>query len=81
MQTGIYRHHKGGHYLVLGVARHSETGEELVVYVSLYPPPDGGGAMHARPRRMFEGTVTQDGKAVPRFRHVGEGLAPAEPRS
>lgn len=50
MQTGIYKHYKGGYYQVLGVARHSETDEKMAVYVSLTRP---GPRMHVRPLAMF----------------------------
>ncbi|MEQ1848836.1 MAG: DUF1653 domain-containing protein, partial [Nitrospira sp.] len=33
---GVYRYHKGQDYEVLGVAKHSETEEEFVVYRALY---------------------------------------------
>jgi hypothetical protein len=66
-QPGRYRHYKGGEYEVLGVARHSETGEELVVYRSLY----GAGGLWVRPRAMFGETVIVDGQPVPRFRYLG----------
>src|SRR5258707_4841228 len=56
-EPGRYQHFKGGLYEVLGVARHSETEEELVVYRPLY----GAGALWARPRRMFQEHVLVDG--------------------
>lgn len=62
-RPGRYRHYKGGHYEVLGVARHSETGEALVVYRPLY----GERALWVRPQAMFTESVTVDGKRVPRF--------------
>jgi hypothetical protein len=67
MEPGTYRHYKGGLYEVLGVARHSETEEELVVYRALY----GEGGLWVRPRAMFEETVLVDGRSVPRFSRAG----------
>jgi hypothetical protein len=64
---GRYRHFKGGLYEVLGVARHSETEEEFVVYRALY----GDGGLWVRPRAMFLDTVTAGGAAVPRFQYLG----------
>lgn len=68
LKTGRYRHFKGKYYEVLGVARHSETGEELVVYRPLY----GERGLWVRPLSMFTETVTRDGKTFPRFEFVGE---------
>ena len=45
----VYRHFKGDCYLVEDVARHSETGEEYVVYRKLY----GDGSLWVRPKTMF----------------------------
>ena len=45
----VYRHYKGDEYLVVDVARHSETGEEMVVYRALYVE----GQLWARPLAMF----------------------------
>ena len=47
--NGIYRHFKGDYYLVEGIAKDSETKEEMVVYRRLYE--DGG--LWVRPKKMF----------------------------
>jgi hypothetical protein len=60
---GRYRHYKGKDYTVLGVARHSETLEELVVYRQDY----GDHGLWVRPAAMFGETVMVDGREVPRF--------------
>ena len=65
--TGRYRHYKNKEYEVLGLARHSETEEELVVYRTLY----GNFDLWVRPLAMFTETVMVDGVAVPRFRYIG----------
>lgn len=62
--TGSYRHSKGGVYRVLGVARHSETEEELVVYSS------ASGEWWVRPKEMFLGSTTVDGQDVQRFTRI-----------
>jgi hypothetical protein len=67
MKAGKYRHFKGGEYQVQGVARHSETGQLLVVYVPLY----GEGGLWVRPLDMFQETVVQGGREQPRFEYVG----------
>ena len=63
---GRYRHFKGGEYEVLGVARHSETQEPLVVYRPLYN--DTG--LWVRPLSMFQEVVDHEGKLVSRFQLV-----------
>jgi hypothetical protein len=63
MELGTYRHYKGNRYEVIGVARHSETEEQLVVYRALY----GDRGLWVRPLAMFEEPVVVDGSEVPRF--------------
>ncbi len=63
---GRYRHYKGGEYEVLGVARHSETLEPLVVYRPLY----NASGWWVRPHAMFFGTVEVEGRTQPRFAAV-----------
>lgn len=68
MKTGLYQHYKGKQYEVIGIAHHSETLEEMVVYRALYDTPDFGyGALWVRPRAMFEEQVEVNGTKVPRF--------------
>lgn len=63
IQPGIYRHYKGPEYRVFGVARHSETEEQVVVYQALY----GEYGLWIRPLSMFLESVDVDGERVPRF--------------
>ena len=66
LKLGKYRHSKGKEYEVIGIAKHSETLEELVVYRALY----GEGQIWVRPLQMFLEEVEVDGKKVPRFTPV-----------
>ena len=68
IKPGRYRHFKGKEYEVLGVARHSETEEELVVYRALY----GDFGLWVRSARMWNETVERDGKTFRRFTYIGE---------
>lgn len=63
---GRYRHYKGGEYEVIGVARHSETLEPLVLYKPLYN--DSG--LWVRPYAMFFGSVEVEGRVQARFAKV-----------
>lgn len=63
VRPGRYRHYKGHEYEVLGVARHSETDEQYVVYRALY----GDRGLWIRPTSMFEEMVVLEGRHVPRF--------------
>lgn len=67
-RKGVYRHFKGNLYLLVDLARHSETEEWMVVYRPLY----GEGGLWVRPLRMWSETVTRDGEQVRRFEWVGE---------
>ena len=60
---GIYRHYKGGRYEVVGVVRHSESLEPMVLYRPLY----NESGMWVRPHAMFLEQVEHDGLLQPRF--------------
>ncbi len=68
IKPGKYRHFKGKEYEVIGVAKHSETLEEMVVYRQLY----GEHGLWVRPASMWEETVERDGKTYKRFTYIGE---------
>lgn len=74
LKTGRYRHFKGREYLVVGVAQHSETEEELVVY----RPDYGQRELWVRPLHMFLESVELNGQTVPRFTYLGDD-AEADP--
>ncbi len=68
IELGIYQHYKGNRYLVLGIAKHSETKEDLVVYVSLYT--NDMASLWVRPQAMFLEDIVVDGKTVQRFKKL-----------
>lgn len=69
IEPGRYRHYKGNEYTVLGVARHSETEETLVVYRQEY----GDRGLWVRPLSMFAESVEVGGRSVLRFERLGPG--------
>jgi len=68
VQPGRYQHYKGKYYVVFGVAKHSETEEELVVYRTDY----GDKSLWVRPLTMFTESVEVNGVTTPRFRRIDE---------
>jgi hypothetical protein len=71
VKLGKYKHYKGNFYEVIGVACHSETLEELVVYKALYVSKEfGENAIWVRPIKMFLEKVVVDGKEIPRFEFI-----------
>ena len=67
IKPGRYLHFKGGEYEVVGLAKHSETMEEMVVYRALY----GERGLWVRPASMWNETVERDGKTFRRFTYLG----------
>ena len=63
VKKGIYRHFKGNLYDVIGMSKHSETLEEMVVYRALY----GEGGLWVRPASMWNETIERDGMVYLRF--------------
>lgn len=68
IKLGKYKHFKGNYYLVLHIAKHSETMEKMVVYKALY----GEEGIWIRPYSMWNSEVEYDGKKVKRFEYIGE---------
>lgn len=67
-QPGLYRHYKGNDYRVVGLARHSETLEPMVIYQALY----GDRGTWVRPARMWSESVEIAGRRVVRFARIGD---------
>lgn len=65
---GKYRHYKGGEYEVLGVGKHTESEEEVVIYRALYEPYQ----IWVRPYAMFFEMVKTGGNEIPRFIRIKE---------
>jgi len=70
LKLGKYKHYKGKEYEVVGIARHSETLEELVVYKALYQ--NDGENIWVRPLKMFIEEVEIEGKKMSRFEFLGK---------
>lgn len=67
IKLGKYRHFKGNEYEVIGIAKHSETQEDMVVYKALYD----NSSLWVRPAEMFDETVEHDGIKMKRFEFIG----------
>ncbi|MBU1149172.1 DUF1653 domain-containing protein [Patescibacteria group bacterium] len=73
VKPGKYQHYKGQYYQVIGVAHHSETKEELVVYRALYHSEEyGQDALWVRPKDDFLSDVEWQGKKRTHFKYVGK---------
>ena len=68
MKPQFYRHFKGNEYRVIGMAKHSETLEDMVVYQALY----GEQGLWVRPAAMWNETVDREDYHGPRFIYIGE---------
>ncbi len=71
---GIYSHYKNKRYKVIGVARHSETLEEMIIYEALYP--NDLGTIWVRPKAMFLEEVVVGDYRGPRFKLIEPGDSP-----
>lgn len=70
LKLGKYKHYKGGEYRVIGVAKHSETLEDLVVYEALYK--NEVSKLWVRPLSMFTEEIERDGQKIKRFKYIGD---------
>ena len=68
IELGLYKHYKGNIYEVIGVAKHSETLEEMVVYRATYQPE--GQNLWVRPLELFLETIIVTGQSVKRFEKI-----------
>ncbi len=68
IKCGRYRHFKGNEYRVIGMAKHSETLEDMVVYQALY----GEQGLWVRPAAMWNEMVDREDYHGPRFIYIGE---------
>lgn len=73
IKTGIYEHYSGKRYEVLGLAKHSETLSDMVVYKPLYESDkEFENYLWVRPMKMFLGKAKVKGKLVQRFKFIKE---------
>lgn len=70
VKNGIYQHYKGNKYEVIGIAKHSETLEDLVVYRALYD--NKVSQLWVRPLKMFTEMIEINGTEIERFKYISE---------
>ncbi len=70
LKLGIYEHYKGRKYRVIGIAKHSETLEDMVVYEALYE--NELLKLWVRPLKIFLEEIEVASKKIPRFKYLGE---------
>jgi hypothetical protein len=70
LKAGIYKHYKGGLYMVLGVARHEETDEKLIAYIQLSGKK--GPKIWVRAYKTFFDEIVVNGVIKPRFAYIGD---------
>ena len=68
LELGLYKHYKGNIYEVIGVAKHSETIEDMVVYKATYQAE--GQNLWVRPLKLFLETIIINGQSVKRFEKI-----------
>jgi len=68
IELGLYKHYKGNIYEVIGVAKHSETIEEMVVYKATYQAE--GQNLWVRPLKLFLETIIVNGQIIKRFEKI-----------
>jgi ribosomal protein S18 acetylase RimI-like enzyme len=64
----LYRHYKNKPYTYVGLARHSETQEEMVIYETRYE--NDSGRVWVRPKELFFSSIDLGGKPTPRFKPI-----------
>lgn len=68
IELGLYEHYKGKQYTVIGLAKHSETLEDMVVYKAMYQPE--GSNLWVRPLGLFKENVVIKNQTIPRFKKL-----------
>ena len=68
LKLGTYQHYKGKKYKVIGLAKHSETLEDLVVYQTLYKNPIS--KLWVRPLKMFKEKIKINGAKKSKFKFI-----------
>jgi hypothetical protein len=72
IKLGKYKHYKGDMVEVTGIAKHSETLDELVIYRHISGKRMEEKNFWVRPFKMFTEDIEIDGKKIPRFEYIGE---------